>query len=213
MKTTTALYILIYALTIVMLKTNGVSAQTPDSVSTKPDTLLKSTVTASGQQNTSAKPQRSFGDMVSLGIGTGFWVNTRETYVEVAPLVAYRFPKRLTTGIGYRYIYRHDRVFNRDLNSYGPNAFARLDLTRRLYFWTEYETLKTDYLTEYNNGEDATKDSHSVDSWFTGFGYIRQLGRKARGGLSFQVLYNVLYDKDDLGPYYYPITYRVGYFF
>jgi hypothetical protein len=196
--------------------TSQAFSQTPDSLQSGKDSLqttpaqAPSTTTAAPRQNI---PKRTFREKFDVGIGTGFWINTRETFVEVAPIVAYRFPKALITGIGYRYIYRHDRIFDRDLNAYGPNVFARLNVTKRLYLWTEYETLKTEYLTENPGGETAYKSDDEQDSWFAGFGYMRSFGRKGRGGISFQALYNVLYENDDTSPYYFPVTYRVGYFF
>jgi hypothetical protein len=114
--------------------------------------------------------------------------------------------------VGYRYIYRHERVIGEDLNSWGPNIFARLGLLKRVYFWTEYEYLNTQYLSEVLPDEFKTQNTHA-DSWFAGLGYVRSLGRKGRGGISVQVLYNMLYNSDDNTPYYSPLTYRVGYYF
>jgi len=200
---------------VIALVCTVVHGQTPDTTQVKMD----SASVAPPPPPPAPAPQqqegqgRAFNEKFAFGFGTGFWVDTRETYIELSPIVAYRFPKRLTTGVGYRYIYRHDRVFDRDLNSYGPNVFARLDILKRIYFWTEYEILKTEYLNEIDNGTSSSKDNEQIDSWFAGLGYVRSVGRRGRGGISFQVLYNVLYSKDDKGPYYYPITYRVGYFF
>ena len=154
---------------------------------------------------------RPWNERIALGFGTGFWITPSTTYVELAPILAYRFPKRITTGVGYRYIYRHERVIDRDLSSYGPNVFGRMNLTKRIYFWTEYEILKTEYLI--NDEASAVRESDNIDSWFAGLGYMRSMGRKGRGGISIQVLYNMLYKDDGINPYYFPVTYRVGYFF
>lgn len=157
------------------------------------------------------KDNRPINQRIDFGLGTGFWITPSQTYLELAPSVAYRFPKALVTGIGYRYIYRHQRVINNDLNSYGPNVFARLTLTKRIYLWTEYEILNSQYYTQpYVNNEISRKTS-TVDSWFVGLGFMRQVGRK--GGVSMQILYNVLYEREQNSPYYSAFTYRVGYFF
>ncbi len=157
------------------------------------------------------KDTRPLKDRLDFGLGTGFWITPSQTYVEVAPLLAYRFPKVLVTGVGYRYIYRHDRYTNNDLNSYGPNIFARANLTKRIYLWTEYEYLNTQhYNGSYVNNEVSRTTSHA-DSWFVGLGFIRQVGR--RGGISMQLLYNILYERNQYSPYYSAFTYRVGYFF
>ena len=90
------------------------------------------------------KDPRPFMSRISLGGSTGFWINTRETHVEVSPMLAYYFPKILTTGFGYRYIYTRDRFYGKNLNTFGPNLFARAQLTKRIYLWTEWEYLKTE---------------------------------------------------------------------
>jgi hypothetical protein len=158
------------------------------------------------------KDTRPLMSRISLGGSTGFWINTKQTHVEVSPMLAYYFPKILTTGVGYRYIYTRDRFYGKNLNTYGPNLFARAQLTRRIYLWTEWEYLKTEYAYELASSEIATRNDH-VDSYFAGAGYIRQLGKRGRGGISVQLLYNFLYDREDNSPYYSPVIYRVGYFF
>jgi hypothetical protein len=136
----------------------------------------------------------------------------RKTHVEVAPLIAYHFPKILTTGVGYRYIFTRDRFYGKNLNSYGPNIFARAQLTKRIYLWSEWEHLYSEYAYALGNNDIATKQQ-SVDSFFAGLGYIRQIGKRKHSGISVQLLYNFLYDRDNNSPYYAPVTYRVGYFF
>ncbi len=181
-----------------LFPTIGFAQQPTDSTSTSTAKVRKDT--------------RPLKERISFGGSTGFWINLKQTHVEVSPLLAYHFPKILTTGVGYRYIYTRDRIYQKNLNSYGPNLFARAQLTRRIYLWSEWENMKTEYAYELGNTEISTKTEH-VDSFFAGAGYIRQLGKRKRGGISFQVLYNFLYDREDNSPYYSPVIYRVGYFF
>lgn len=157
------------------------------------------------------KDTRPFIKRLSLGGSTGFWINSKETFLEVSPLLAYHFPKVLTTGVGYRYIYHRNRIYGKDLHTVGPNIFARANLTKRIYFWTEWEYLKSEYVVVAN--QEATVETDHVDSFFAGLGYIRSFGKRGRGGLSFQLLYNFLYNREDNSPYIAPVTYRVGYFF
>jgi len=171
-----------------------------------------SITTETSSQRAAKRDTRPFMQRISLGGSTGFWINTKKTHVEVSPLLAYHFPKILTTGFGYRYIYTRDRFYGKNLNTYGPNFFARAQLTRRIYLWTEWENLRTEYAYELGNAS-ITTGKENVDSFFGGAGYIRQLGKKGRGGISVQVLYNFLYDREDHSPYYSPVIYRVGYFF
>jgi hypothetical protein len=155
---------------------------------------------------------RPLNQRIAFGFGSSFWITPSQTYVELAPVLAYRFPKTLITGIGYRYIYRHQRVIGENLNAYGPNVFARINVIKRVYLWTEYEILTNEYET-HAAGVEFAKDKTYTDSWFAGIGYIRRVGKKGRGGVSVQILYNILYNRDDNSPYYSPVTYRVGYYF
>jgi hypothetical protein len=174
----------------------------------KPDSLRPATPPTAPAR----KDQRPLAERISVGGSTGFWIQPKKTHLEVAGLIAYRFPKILIAGPGYRYIYTRNRVYGKDLNSYGPNIFARAQVTKRIYLWTEWERLKTEYVVQVANNEIATETAHA-ESFFGGLGYIRRIGRKGRGGLSIQVLYNFLYDKENNSPYYSPVIYRVGYFF
>jgi hypothetical protein len=157
---------------------------------------------------TAKKDQRTMKEKFGFGLGASFWFSSDETYVEVSPTLAYRFPKMLTTGIGYRYIYQHYKPTDTDLNSYGPLAFARADMIPKIYFWTEYEYLKNKYISDDHDIDNFTSDT---DSWFVGLGFTQSVGR--RGGIGIQVLYNVLYDDNEYSPYYGPVIYRIGYFF
>lgn len=182
-----------------VLLSNAIIAQEIDSTKTIADQKAR-------------KDTRPFMKRISLGGSTGFWMNTKQTHVEISPLLAYHFPKILTTGLGYRYIYTRDRIYGKNLNSYGPNLFVRAQLTRRIYLWSEWENLRTEYAVELVNQEVTTK-KENIDSFFAGAGYVRQFGRKGRGGISVQILYNFLYNREDNSPYYSPVIYRVGYFF
>ena len=191
-------------------------AQVPDSTQKPPaatDTIQQAPPPPATPPAEPPKEGRTFSEKFAIGLGTGFWFNSRTTYIEVSPSIAYLFPKRLTTGVGYRYIYQHDKKLNNDLHSHGPNVFARLDLLKRIYFWTEYEFLNNQYFVESNFSNDYERETESTDSWFVGLGYQRSLGRKGRGGISVQVLYNTLYDQHHNSPYYSAWIYRIGYFF
>lgn len=199
--------------TVVTTITTNKTTSTPSNVS---EPAAKPENNSSGQENNQTpkerKDTRPVMERISPGFGSSFWANSRETYVEVVPSLAYRFPKLLIAGVGYRYIWRKQRNIDETLRTYGPTFFARLNIIPKLYGWTEYEILKNEYMIE-PPAQPAYKTSSAYDSWFVGAGYVKSVGRKGRGGLSVQLLYNVLYDKDNNSPYYSPVTYRVGYYF
>ena len=211
---------------IILFCGHSAFCQVPDSTATDslPRTnapvVAPAAAPATAPASTQTPPQkqkRSFSEKFAVGFGTGFWITPGTTYLELAPSLAYRFPKRLTTGVGFRYIYRHDRVINNDLHSYGPNVFARFNITKRIYLWTEYEYLWSQFFDEKygdKNNNSYSRETTEYDSWFAGLGYQRSVGKRGRGGISVQFLYNFLYDRDDdHNPYYSAYTYRIGYFF
>jgi hypothetical protein len=192
---------------LILLSFKFAFSQANDSLKIKNDSIAAT-------QNKPAKVKkdnRPMKERIAFGLGTSFWITPSQTYVEITPVLAYRFPKTLITGIGYRYIYRHDRVWGRDLNAWGPNVFARVNLLPKIYLWTQYEILQNEHLTQIA-GNEVTKSTQTTDSWFAGLGFMKTIGKYGRGGISFQILYNFLYDRDD-NLYYSPVTYQVGYFF
>jgi hypothetical protein len=158
------------------------------------------------------KDDRPVVKRISVGGSTAFWINLKRTHVEISPMIAYHFPKVVTIGAGYRFIYTRDRFYGKNLNTIGPNIFARAQLTKRFYLWTEWERLRTEYALEALNQEVVIQET-TVHSFFSGLGYIRSVRKNGRGKISVQLLYNFLYDREDQSPYYNSVIYRVGYFF
>jgi hypothetical protein len=191
-----------------LASTFAVQAQQTDQTST--DSLKSSTPEALPSKT--KEGNSSIVKRISVGGSTGFWISLYNTHVEIAPMIAYHFPKIVTIGAGYRYIYNRDRILGKNLNSYGPNLFARVQLTKRVYLWSEWESLRTEYAIQALNQEVEIKQT-TANSYFAGIGYIRSLRKNGRGKISVQVLYNFLYDRENRTPYYSPVIYRVGYFF
>lgn len=198
--------VLIVVLVLISLISSVCKAQV---VPTVDSTIISSKDTVIRSRTMDQRPLRQ---RISLGGSTGFWIQPSRTHLEVSALLGYRFPKVVTMGPGYRYVYTRNRIYGQNLNSYGPNAFVRAQLTRRLYIWTEWEFLHSEYAVQLGNNSIETR-SDNVDALFLGAGYIRHMGRKGRGGISFQLLYNFLYEREDNSPYYSPVIYRIGYFF
>jgi hypothetical protein len=196
-------------LIVFLLACQPIFSQQIGTMTTVQDTLISKPDTRESRMKHDTRP---WNQRIALGLGSSFWITPSQTYLELSPVLAYRFPKTLITGIGYRYIYRHERFIGQNLNAWGPSAFARINLLKRVYLWTEYEILKTENIPTIA-GQELTVETSTTDSWFTGLGYIRSIGRKGRGGISMQLLYNMLYNREELNPYYSPVTYRVGYYF
>ena len=85
--------------------------QVVDSVATPIDTIPKVATPAPvptpapiEEPAQKEKTGRPLNEKRSFGFGTGFWITPGTTYIELAPTLAYRFPKTLITGLGFRYV-------------------------------------------------------------------------------------------------------------
>src|SRR5688572_18719410 len=90
-----------------------VKSQT-DILKTKQDSISEKSEMRSQHENKSTD-NRPLKERIAFGFSSSFWFNANMTYIELGPVLAYRFPKALIAGIGYRYIYRHDRFYGVDL--------------------------------------------------------------------------------------------------
>jgi hypothetical protein len=143
-----------------------------------------------------------FGGNLGLSFGTNF------TVVNLSPIVGYRVTDRLGVGAGpiYQYTRIKDYGFNRETvttNNYGFNTFARYALFNPFFAQVEYEYLNFEFV-EFDL--DTFRDDYS--SLFLGGGVNQSIGGNA--AFSIIVLYNVLYNDDEFGPYNSPLVVRGG---
>jgi hypothetical protein len=161
------------------------------------------------QQTKIKKPRRDtrpLSQRIDFDINTSFWANTSQVFSEFSVLVSYRFPKILSVGAGPVYILNYDRQADKNLNGWGGKVFARAQLLRFFYLWTEYQGISNQFIAEYNP---IVKKTEYVDSWFAGAGLTIRISR--RSGFTFSVLYDILHGSSS--PYYSPVVYRVGFGF
>ena len=87
-------------------------------------------------------PKKNFLDKVFVGGNVGLQFGT-VTFVEVSPLVGYRFTDKISAGIGITYEYYHyqDRYYDFKTNVYGGRVFGRYNFTENLFGHVEYEYL------------------------------------------------------------------------
>ncbi|MCX6268997.1 MAG: hypothetical protein NTW16_16865 [Bacteroidetes bacterium] len=205
-------------LSICLMMAAGLLAQNPAT----PDTLTKKSASVSAdtlkKEPVAQKPQeqpvkakvrkdtRPLKDRIDFNLGTSFWVNKSSTFGQVSLLVSYRFPKILSLGAGPTYIFNYQRGSDQNLNGWGGIVFARAQLLKFFYLWTNYQGIDNQYIDQNSN----TRDHTYVDSWFLGGGVNIRFGR--RTGINLSVTYDVLYDKT-YSPYINPVVYSVGFGF
>lgn len=148
----------------------------------------------------------NFMDRVCFGGGGGFSAGSNYTAINVSPIVGYMFTNRFSSGVGIIYQYINYKNIDLKTNNYGGSIFSRFNVTPQFFLHTEYEGLNYERFNVVG-GEVRTERLYSP-SLFLGGGYFQPLG--ARGGVSFMLLYNLIYDQDN-SSYPQPYVIRVGF--
>lgn len=152
------------------------------------------------QENDSDKSR--FLDKIYIGGNFGLQLGTY-TYIDVSPLIGYRFTDRFSAGPGITYRYFKVRGYESS-SIYGGRFFARHTIGRQFFAHTEYENLNTE-VVDFTGRELARE---WVPGFFIGGGIIQPLGR--RGAVVIYGLYNLLYD-NLRSPYPRPWIINVGF--
>jgi hypothetical protein len=142
-----------------------------------------------------------YGGYVGLAFGSG-------QYVELSPLVGYRFSPDFGAGVGLLYRYRKDNYYGHDvsLTDYGANAFARYYLGSGVFTQAEYDYTNYEYVPGTTSG--AT-DRQGYSAFLAGLGYSTAIGQGA--GVYALVLYDFNYSASDVyNPYSSAVQFRVG---
>lgn len=145
----------------------------------------------------------SFKDRIYVGgnIGASFG---GLTYVEVAPLVGYRFTEKFSAGPTLKYQFL--RINKISANNYGGGVFSRYLVFDNLFLHAEYEYLSRDlvYIDAFT-GRELGRERIAVNSVFAGGGYRQYLGQRA--AFDLMLLYNL--NDTPSSPYPNPII-RMG---
>lgn len=128
------------------------------------------------------------------------------TFIDVSPVVGYRFTNNFTAGPGFTYRYLKFRGFEAT-STYGPRAFARYIIRRQFFIQSEYESLSVQFIP-------ADPQEPLVREWVPGFfiggGLFQPVGQRA--GFMIAGMYNLLHD-NLRSPYNSPWVFNVGFTF
>ncbi len=142
-----------------------------------------------------------YGGYVGLAFGSG-------QYIELSPLVGYRFSADLGVGAGLLYRYRKDNYYGQEvaLTDYGANLFGRYYLGSGVFTQAEYDYTNYEYVPDSISG--AT-DRQGYSAFLAGIGYSTAVGRGA--GVYALVLYDFNYSASNVyNPYNSALQYRFG---
>lgn len=143
------------------------------------------------------------------GGGLGLSFGTVD-YVEIYPVIGYRFKAPISLGMQFVYRYSNDDRYTGDsaTTDYGATLFFRYFVIENLFVEADYEYLSYEYLYYVNDfGEVGTRRTEAGNV-FLGLGYSQPIGRKSAFFVS--VLYNVTFDDAPDAPYSDPWLIRAG---
>ena len=146
-----------------------------------------------------ANQNSRFADRLFFGRILGMQFGSDQTYVEVAPLIGYRFTDRLNGGLHLKYIYlkvHQDNYLNYSINIYGGGPFGRFFVYEGLFAHLEYEILNMEVPDFYGGYR-----RENITSVFVGGGYRQMLGE--RSAMDIMLLYNI--NESTYSPYVNPI--------
>ncbi len=158
----------------------------------------------SQEKVTKLNPNVFFGGNLGLQFGT-------ITFIDVSPIVGYRFTPRISAGVGLKYNYYSDSRYDYSTSVYGGNLFTRFAVSELLFATAEYEHLnmaQTVLVLNPSTGVYSPQNSprYWVDSYLIGAGYRQPIGERA--SFNFMILYNL--NETHKSPYKNPII-RIGF--
>ncbi len=167
---------------------SGVLVAQPDTLESQP-----------AKQRTPLKDRIYFGGNLGLQFGN-------QTYIDISPLVGYKFTEKFSAGVGITYIYYKQHFknypqYDYSTSIYGGRVFSRYYFIENLFGHVEVEMLNM----EVFNTIKYDYERKNILSPFVGAGYVQRFGE--RSGIYIMLLYN-LNDTPD-SPYSNPVV-RIG---
>jgi hypothetical protein len=155
-----------------------------------------------------------FGGDLGLNFGTN-------TYINLAPIVGYRFTKRLSAGLGPIYIFEKNKYYNIRTSTYGAKAIASFAIIKNLSDYlnigignidlhaeNEFINLqKMDYIPSTGQIY-VLNERFWIDNFLAGFGLNFPFGDRA--GINIYILWDITQNK--YSPYSNPVM-RLGFYF
>ena len=151
--------------------------------------------------------------------GGNFWLQFgNPTFIDISPTLGYRLTRNLIGGVGVGYLYSRFQLNNRlgrtlDLQNqiYSGRLYLQYIINteqifgegNRLFLYSEYELLRSDYYDRTNEIQRIA----FVQRPQIGAGLQQRLGRVY---VNLMVLYNLNY-LEDITPYPTPVTVRIGF--
>ncbi len=153
--------------------------------------------------NPNYQPKRPLRERLFTGGSLGLQFGS-VTYVDVSPILGYRFTDKLSAGVGATYIYVKDKRYipTYTSSSYGGRLFGQYRIIESVMAYSEFEILNTDVYDDITYRVFRT----NIYSLLLGGGYVQSMG--GNSNISIMALWNVIEDRYSI--YTNPII-RVGF--
>ncbi len=149
------------------------------------------------RQQSGSRSGNGLSDRIYFGGGGGFSGGTNYLNLSVSPLIGYKITDRFSAGL--QITYQYVKFFDASINNYGGGPFLRLNVTEKLFAYTQYEYM--------NFGTNVSEERFDFSSLFVGLGYSEPISDKV--AFNITALYNLLYRDGSKSPYQSPLVFRV----
>ena len=131
-------------------------------------------------------------------------------YVEVSPILSYRFSRAFQLGTRLTFRYRKDKRYEPDLSTtdMGGSLLARFYVFDPIYLQAEVERLNWEYIGITENGDYTTVED-TYNGYYGGFGFVQKAGGRFAMYMSF--LWDFAYDDNEPSPNEHPWLIRIGF--
>lgn len=132
-------------------------------------------------------------------------------YVELSPIIAYRFSQNFQLATRLTFRYRKDKRYEPDLSAtdVGAAVLGRFYVFDPVYLQAEVERLNWEYVALTEAGYEAVEDTYT--GYYAGFGFVQNAGPRVAMYMSF--LWDFAYDKNEPSPNTHPWLIRIGFGF
>jgi len=131
-------------------------------------------------------------------------------YVEVSPILSYRFSHAFQLGTRITFRYRKDERYEPDLSTtdFGASLLARFYIFEPIYLQAEVERLNWEYIGITGDGYYTTVED-TYTGYYAGFGFVQRAGKRVAMYMSF--LWDFAYDDNEPSPNERPWLIRIGF--
>lgn len=130
-------------------------------------------------------------------------------YVEISPILSYRFSQAFQLGTRITFRYRKDERYEPDLSTtdIGGSLLARFFVFDPIYLQAEVERLNWEYIGITGDGSYTTVED-TYTGYYAGFGFVQGAGGRAAMYMSF--LWDFAYDDSEPSPNEHAWLIRIG---